>query len=124
MPVAEAFGNSLGVYHLGAGGLGLGRFHPDRAQLFQFFAAALAQLAEPRQPALVALAPGAAAMGQPVQFLRDLAVALVALGIFLLQHRVAPVFEAGEALFQPPRLAAIQPHHGAGKDFPESAGHG
>ena len=122
--VAEAFGYAFGVDHLGAGAAAFQRLQLHRAHALQLLAPPLAQTVQPRQPALVALAPSAAAMGEPVQLHGDLAVALVAFRLFLFQDGVAPILETpknpGPAVWSG-RDPAIPPR---GTDSPESAGHG
>ena len=55
----------------------------------------------------VALAPRGHAVAHPVELAGDLAVELVALDLLLLERRVAPRFERGEALLETARAAAI-----------------
>ena len=57
---------------------------------------------QPRQPALIALAPSADAISHPVFFHRDLAVELMTRELFLREHVVAPTFEGGETLLETP----------------------
>ena len=114
---AEGFGNPFRVDHPRAATFGFadGKVHlPRDAQLF---AAALSQRAQIGHALDIALAPPAHAIAHPVFFHRDLAVELVAFDLFLLEHRVAPVFEMRETLFESPRLAAIQPHRRARQVF-------
>ena len=55
-----------------------------------------------RQAALIALAPGADAITDPVFLHGDLTIELVALDILLQQHFIAPGFEEPETALQPP----------------------
>ena len=56
--------------------------------------------------------------------LHDAAVELVAGKLLGFEDRIAPGLEAGEALVEPPRDAAIEPDGGLRKDSPGSAGRG
>src|SRR3546814_8015019 len=75
---------------------------------FPLFAAILAQILQRTHAAHVALAPARHAMAHPVEFGDDLAVELVALGLFLLQQRVAPVLEGGKALRSEEHTSELQ----------------
>ena len=93
------------------------RFHLHRAQLAVLLAAALCagRAAAPAGPGCACA--GRYAIAHPVFLGAILRSQLVALDLFLFQHLVAPVLEGGEALLQPARLAAVQPHRGAREIF-------
>ena len=123
--VAEALGNALGVDHLGAGGLALPPPPSSRcpAASIPRGGPGAARSRRPSRPWL-RLRRAADAMRHPVQLPRDLAVALVALDLFLLHQGITPVFKG-------PRSPAPAVWSGRdpatprrGTDFPESAGHG
>ena len=59
------------------------------------------------KPPLVACAPGGDAVAEPVLLHRDLATELVLFGRLLLEKRVAPGLESGEALVQRAGDAAV-----------------
>ena len=121
LAVAIAKGDPLGVNHLGAAARTFGGFHFHSAQAFDLFAAVLAHAAQPLQPADIALAPGGDAVPDPMFFLGDAAFQLVALGLFLFQHLVAPRFEGCEGFFQPVGAAPVQPDGDARQIFQEAA---
>ena len=68
-----------------------------------------AEVAEPLQPADIPLPPGGDAVAQPVLLLGNSAVELVPVALFLVEERVAPGLERGEAGLEAPRLAAVEP---------------
>ena len=114
----------LGVDDARAAFLALGHGHLDRAGDLELLAAARAQGAQLGETALVALAPRADAIADPVLFHRDLAVELVTLDLLLREHLVAPGLEEREAALQSARHAAVEPHRRARKRSPGSAGRG
>src|SRR5437899_6597488 len=69
------------------------------------------------KPPLVACAPGGDAVAEPVLLHRDLATELVLFGDLLLEKRVAPGLESGEALVQRAGDAAVQPYGGPREVF-------
>ena len=119
--VAKAFGHAFGVDHLGAGAAAFQRLHLHRAQAFQLFAPVLAQGIEPGEPALIALAPGAAAMGaaSPAHW-RSCGRACGARVLPLPAGASRQVLESGKALIQPAGPAAVQPDHRAGQVLQEA----
>src|SRR2546429_4847701 len=64
------------------------------------------------KPPLVACAPGGDAVAEPVLLHRDLATELVLSGGLLLEKRVAPGLESGEALVLRAGNAAVEPYGG------------
>ena len=56
----------------------------------------------------------------PLIFANDFAIELVALAFFLLENLVAPVLEGREALFETPRLTAVEPNGCAREIFEEA----
>ena len=78
-----------------------------------------AQLGEPPHPAHVALAPRRDALDRPAALGPDEAVELVPRRVLLLEDLVAPLLEAGEALLQPPHLAAVDPQRAVGQRLQE-----
>ena len=79
----------------------------DRAALLSPLAGA--DRARSPSAAHVALAPRGDAVAEPVLLRGDLAVELVAVALLLLEHRVAPGLEGGEALVEPAGDAAVEP---------------
>ena len=73
------------------------------------FCALAPQLCQPREPALIALAPTADAIANPIEFHRNFAIELMSLEFLLLQQTVAPRLELREALIETPRLSAVEP---------------
>jgi hypothetical protein len=56
-----------------------------------------------------------------VLLLHDAPLELVTLDFLLLKNGIAPCFEGGEALIEPARAAAIEPHSRLGEAFQEAA---
>src|SRR6185437_4371487 len=72
------------------------------------------------EAALVALPARAHAVAEPVLLLHDAAVELVAGNLLGLEDRIAPGLEAGKAVVEPPRDAAVEPDGGLGKSLQET----
>ena len=64
---------------------------------------------EPIETAHVALPPRAHAVAEPMLLLHDAPLELVARGLLLVEDRIAPGLEGGEALVEAPRGATIEP---------------
>ena len=112
-PRTVGFRDVAGLDHQGARGFRVGRLHADAAYRAADLAAVFPELVQIPEAADVALAPGGDAVAQPVLLGDDLAVQLVLVALLLLKERVAPCFEAGEALLDPPGLAPVEPDRAA-----------
>src|SRR5690606_36319999 len=93
-------------------GAAFGDLHGDIAGDAALVAAVLAQIGEAFKAADIALAAGGDAVAQPMLFAHDLAVELMALLFFLLQHFVAPDFERPKALLDAAGNATVEPDRG------------
>ena len=114
-PAAKAFRNVLGLGHQSAGGAALAYRHGDIAGGAALFAPVLSQPRQPFQAPHIALAPCGHAIAQPMLFAHDLAVELVAVFFFLLQHLVTPAFKCRKTLLDTAGHAAVEPDGGAGE---------
>ena len=109
---AIAFGDLLRLDHLLAGFFRLlhRQHHLALRAAVLHLLASVAKRQQRFETALVAFPPSADAVAQPVLLLHDAAVELVAFDLLRLQDRIAPRLESGEALVEPPRGAAVEPH--------------
>src|SRR5690349_11721022 len=93
-------------------GLLQGELHLLRCAGLFLEPALISQRDEPIEPAHVALPPGAHPVAKPMLLLNDAAVELVASSLLIVEDRVAPFLEVGEAFVEAARRAAVEPHCG------------